>query len=507
MPRIAELTDIGEVGSSTFSIETAISARPDVAILAQWQYTGLGDAVAKLEAAGIPVVVADYNAQTVEKHVASTLLIGAVMGTEARARKLADEYAAAVADVEARVAKAGGAPKRVYVELGKQGAAEVGNSYGDTMWGGVVRLAGGHNIALGQISKWGPLSPEYVLASDPEVVFIAGSGWAGRDTAVLMGPGIDAGVTQARLKPYTERPGWETMTAVKDGAVHALYHGGARTLYDYAFLQYIAKALHPEAFADVDPQAALERFFGTYLPIEAKGPACPDGAGRGLAAPSPELRTRTDGDDLQGTAGPPARLARAGRGRACSRGGGRHPDRSGVPRRGRGGRRPHRAGIGRANGRGHRPRDPAADDPDGRACRHGAGDRRQAYAGDPRQPAGEPLHARLLRRRRVRRRDGDPNWVRAPRPPDPDHPARRLRHVGRRGGLGLWLLPAARHDRRGDGPSRDRHPVPVPVVAVDGAVSRRAGSAAGDRVLAVRLAAEGELDQSRSPPRSSWSAS
>lgn len=270
-PRIAELTDVGEVESGTFSIETAIAARPDVAIIAQWQFNGLGDAVAKLEAAGIPVVVADYNAQTVEKHVASTLMIGKIMGTEERARRLADEYAAAVADVEARVAQAGGTRKRVYVELGKQGAGDYGNSYADTMWGGVISLAGGQNIALGQIGKWGPLNPEYVLASDPEVVFIAGSGWAGRDTAVLMGPGIDPAVTQARLKPYTARPGWETMTAVRNGAVHAIYHGGARTLYDYAFLQYIAKALQPEAFADVDPQATLERFFATYLPIEAKG--------------------------------------------------------------------------------------------------------------------------------------------------------------------------------------------------------------------------------------------
>ena len=31
------------------------------------------------------------------------------------------------------------------------------------------------------------------------------------------------------------------MIADRGGAVHALYHGGARTLYDYAFLQYIAK--------------------------------------------------------------------------------------------------------------------------------------------------------------------------------------------------------------------------------------------------------------------------
>ena len=270
-PRIAELADIGEVDSGTFSIETAIAARPDVAILAQWQFTGLGDAVAKLEAAGIPVVVADYNAQTVEKHVASTLLIGKIMGTEARARKLADEYAAAVAEVQARVAKAGGTPKRVYVELGNKGPGEYGNSYGDTMWGGVIHLAGGSNIAVGQIGKWGPLNPEYVLATDPEVVLIAGSDWVGKDAAVLMGPGIEAATTHARLRPYLGRPGWDGMTAVRNGEVHAIYHGGARTLYDYAFLQYIAKALHPEAFADIDPQASLERFFETYLPIAAEG--------------------------------------------------------------------------------------------------------------------------------------------------------------------------------------------------------------------------------------------
>ena len=217
------------------------------------------------------MVVVDYNAQTVEKHVASTLLIGQIMGTGDRAKALADEYAAAVADVEARVAKAGGTPKRVYVELGNKGAGEYGNSYGNTMWGGVIRLAGGENIAEGQIAKWGPLNPEYVLARDPEAVFIAGSDWVGKDQAVLMGPGIEEATTLARLKPYSERPGWEAMSAVGEGNMHAIYHGGARTLYDYAFLQYIAKALHPEAFPDVDPQATLERFFATYLPIAPEG--------------------------------------------------------------------------------------------------------------------------------------------------------------------------------------------------------------------------------------------
>lgn len=269
-PNIENLIDIGEVDSGTFNIEAAIASNPDVAILAAWQYRGLGETVDKLEAAGIPVVVADYNAQTVEKHVASTLLIGQVMATEDRAQQLASEYEAAVADVIARVATTTERPK-VYVELGSKGPAEVGNSYAGTMWAGVIEMAGGVNIAEGQIERWGPLNPEYVLASAPEVILIPGSGWAGRENAVLLGFGIGEDLTQSRLQPYAGRPGWNALPAIQNGNLFTVYHGGARTLYDYAFLQYVAKALHPEAFADVDPIETHRDFYRRYLLIEADG--------------------------------------------------------------------------------------------------------------------------------------------------------------------------------------------------------------------------------------------
>lgn len=83
-PKIETLADVGEVDAGTFSIEVVLASKPDVAIIAAWQYRSLGDVVGKLEAAGIPVVVADYNVQTVEKHVASTLLIGKILGQEER---------------------------------------------------------------------------------------------------------------------------------------------------------------------------------------------------------------------------------------------------------------------------------------------------------------------------------------------------------------------------------------------------------------------------------------
>jgi len=272
IPRIEELTDIGGTDNASFNLELAISLRPDVALLAAWQFRALGETVDRLEAAGIPVVVVDYNAQTVATHVKSTLVIGKLMGSAQRAQTLADEYKAAVDDVTARIAKAGGVAKRVYVELGHKGADEYGNSYGKGyMWGGVINLAGGKNISDGKIERTGPLNPEYVLSQNPELILIPGSFWVKNDKAVLMGFGVDTKETKARLATYLGRPGWSGLDAVKSSRVLSLYHGGARTLYDYAFLQYLAKALYPEAFKDVDPQENHRRFYERYLPIKAQG--------------------------------------------------------------------------------------------------------------------------------------------------------------------------------------------------------------------------------------------
>ena len=272
IPRLEELADVGEVDAGTFSLEAAIAADPDVAVLAAWQYNALGEVADLMEDAGIPIVVLDYNAQTVEMHVRSTELLGALMGAEDRAKTLADEYAAAVAEIEARLADLpeGAAPK-VYVELARKGKDTVDNSYSGTQWGAVIDQLKATNIANGQISNWGKLSPEYVLAQNPQVIMLAGSGWAGRDEAVIMGPGVDSALTHARMKAYLERPGWDGLDAVKNGKIIGIYHGGNRTLYDYAFLQYLAKAMYPEHFADMDPQAALDRFFANYMPVDFKG--------------------------------------------------------------------------------------------------------------------------------------------------------------------------------------------------------------------------------------------
>lgn len=271
LPQLRSIPDVGNTEDGTFSVEKVLAAKPDLVILAAWAYDALGEGVKQIESAGIPIVTLDYNAQTVEKHVLSTRVLGQVMGSEERAEKLAENYENAMADIEARIAKAGKTDAKVYVELAQKGPSEVGNSYGGSMWGALIDRLGGINIAKDQVGNWGPLSPEYVLAQKPDLIFLAGSEWVDKPQAVIVGFGADPAVARERMAAYLGRPGWADLPAVKNGTVHAIYHGGARTLSDYVYAQYIAKQLYPDAFKDVHPAKNIREYYKTWLPIEAEG--------------------------------------------------------------------------------------------------------------------------------------------------------------------------------------------------------------------------------------------
>ncbi|MEN9890502.1 MAG: hypothetical protein RLY78_797 [Pseudomonadota bacterium] len=270
-PSLKDLPDVGEVEAQTFSVEKVLALKPDVLILAEWQYKGLGPDVERLEAAGVPVVVVDYNMELPAHHEASTLLLGRIAGEETRARTIATEYRTAVRQVETRIAQAHLPKPRFYVEFGNKGPAEYSFSYGKGMWGQLGVLAGGENIAAPYVEWYGPMNPEKVLASRPEVIFIAGTESTRNPTAMLMGQGVDPAQSARRLQAFTQRAGWSELPAVKNQRVHGLYQGASRTVVDYTMVQYMAKAMYPTLFKDVDPQANYTRFYQRYLPVLAKG--------------------------------------------------------------------------------------------------------------------------------------------------------------------------------------------------------------------------------------------
>ena len=243
----------------SFSVEKTLALRPDVIVLAKWQYLGLGPDVDRLEQSGIPVVVVDYNDQDLKNHVASTLLLGEITGQQARAKKIAHEYKEAVETITSRIAKAGKAKPKVYVEFGNKGPSEYSFSYGKNMWGPMITTAGGENIAAPFVEYWGPLNPEQIIASRPDVILISGTESKKNPNAMLMGEGVDKAEAQ------------KSLPATKDKRIYGVYQGASRSITDYPSIQYIAKVAYPELFKDIDPQANYISFYKRYLPVTPNG--------------------------------------------------------------------------------------------------------------------------------------------------------------------------------------------------------------------------------------------
>ncbi|MGQ0709077.1 MAG: ABC transporter substrate-binding protein [Rhodoferax sp.] len=270
-PSLKELPDVGEVEAQTFSVEKVLALKPDVVVLSEWQYKGLGPDVKRLENAGLPVVVVDYNMEIPANHHASTLLLGKIAGDEARARHIADEYRTAIDQVHARISAAKLPKPRFYVEFGNKGPAEYSFSYGKGMWGPLGTLAGGENIAAPFVEWYGPMNPEKVLSAQPEVVFISGTESTKNPASMLMGQGVAPEQSAQRLQGFAQRPGWSALPAVKDKRVYGVYQGASRSVLDYTMVQFMAKALYPSLFKDIDPQANYLNFYKRYLPVQAKG--------------------------------------------------------------------------------------------------------------------------------------------------------------------------------------------------------------------------------------------
>ncbi len=273
VPRLNQLADVGEVEVGTFSVEKVLSLKPDLLVLADWQYKALGSDLERINKAKIPVVVLDYNAQTVDKHVRSTQVIGTLTGQPQKAAKLAADYKSIADTIQSRVRKANLPKPKVYIEFGNKGPSEHSFTFGKSMWGAMATLAGGNNVAASAVEFYGPINPEKVLAAKPDVVVITG-----RETelkknpqAMVMGWGIAGAEAERRLAGFAKRPGWSSLPAVKNKRVYGAYHANSRTLSDGASIQFMAKALYPQLFADLNPEKTYLDFYRQNLPVVPSG--------------------------------------------------------------------------------------------------------------------------------------------------------------------------------------------------------------------------------------------
>jgi len=273
-PGMAEVPEVGYHYKGTFSVEKVISLGPDVVLFPLWLVENedvIAD-IALLEKAGIPSLFLDFWKDPFGHPEPSIRLIGKLLGEEERAGEIISFYREKVDLVAKRLQTVEEADKPdVYIEVGSKGAGEYGNTYADSGWGAVVKVAGGRNIAEEVVKSAAPLNPEYLFKIDPEKIIITGSYWPATEGSMRLG--YHATTEQARkiLKQFTGRPGWESLNAVRQDEVYSIFHGFSFRIYNFASIEAFAKWFHPQLFVDIDPERDLREFHDRFIPVDYSG--------------------------------------------------------------------------------------------------------------------------------------------------------------------------------------------------------------------------------------------
>lgn len=267
-PWIAGLPCASRASGAAVSYETIAGARPQVVILRAGDCTlgtaaeAVGRTAAVFEAAGIPVVLlrspADYRGKGLRTLRDEILILGRLFGKEAEAAALAGELDEAQRAIASRVAAVpeSARPRALYLGLSSAARHGGGAAY---VWGTetaeswmLEQVAGARNAFRGRGARV-LLNAEQLLALDPDVIFLPTSSGYHPAEELYEAPfyrelHMLRAVRQRRVFPLP----WTPMNC-------------ARRLEYPIDLLIMAKAAHPDRFADVAVHEWARRFYArTY---------------------------------------------------------------------------------------------------------------------------------------------------------------------------------------------------------------------------------------------------
>ncbi|WMD21326.1 ABC transporter substrate-binding protein [Achromobacter seleniivolatilans] len=271
-PEIARIPSFRSTTVDSIGSELAISLAPDVVVmnLSSKPAADSSGLMARLAQVGIPVLFIDFRTKMFDNTSRSIEVMGALLGRPDRAAEFLQFRQEQIERVT-RPLKAVRARPTVMVERAAGLYDDCCLTYGDGNFGELVAAAGGVNLGTRFLhGTFGALHPEQVIASDPDVVLVTGANWSLYSPAgdwVNLGPGADPAEGQARLRRLMNRPAYRTLRAVRQERVYSIWHPFYDNPYYFVALQRIAKWLHPELFASLDPDATFRELHARFLPV------------------------------------------------------------------------------------------------------------------------------------------------------------------------------------------------------------------------------------------------
>lgn len=271
-PEIERIPSFPSTTLDSIGSELAISLEPDVVVMnlsskAAAEASGL---MARLAQVNIPVLFVDFRTRMFDNTELSIQVLGELLGRADRAAAFL-RFRQEQIDRVILPLKGVRLKPSVMIERAAGLYDDCCLTYGNGNFGELVAAAGGDNLGTRFLhGTFGTLHPEQVIASNPDVVLVTGANWSLYSPTgdwVNLGPGADPVEGQARLHRLMRRPAYRALSAVKTGRVHAIWHTFYDNPYYFLALQKIAKWLHPELFASLDPDATFQELHARFLPV------------------------------------------------------------------------------------------------------------------------------------------------------------------------------------------------------------------------------------------------
>lgn len=254
------------------SVEQILAVNPDLAIFPLDSRLSAEERD-RIEAAGIPVLTIDFFTHPLAHVGPSLRLLGQATGRAAQAEAFI-AFRQAHLDILAKRLKGLADRERpsVFLEPHAGISEECCTSPGNGNIGDYIGLAGGDNIGREVIpTAAGRLNLEYVIARAPSVYIATGGPYMERRGGVVLGPGFTPERARDSLVRAVGRRGFAELPAVRDKRAYGLSHQLLNSPLDILAAEMLAKAIHPQRFADLDPVRTLDAINRDFLAFTLRG--------------------------------------------------------------------------------------------------------------------------------------------------------------------------------------------------------------------------------------------
>lgn len=222
--------DIPKIDFRNPDAEAILALKPDIIIASGHNREGKEDPFKVLKDAGIPVVYIPTS-DSIDGIYEDINFLAKLTGTEAEGNKMVDSMKSEVNKIKT-IGETIKDKKTVYFEIGS--GSKLYSFGNDTFLNSLLNIVGAENIFANE-KGWISPSEESVIKANPDVI-LTNESYIENATDLI-----------------AKRPGWNTITAVKDNQIFLVDNNASSRGSQYVInaLKQMAKDIYPEQYAGI----------------------------------------------------------------------------------------------------------------------------------------------------------------------------------------------------------------------------------------------------------------